>query len=1243
MKLRDTLLIMGDENSSRPDLREIFENTYNILEAVNRDQLFSLLEQNQSCIAALILDIPPTPTRETSITYTITSNPDYREIPVIIVMPRNDIENELRAYEYGASDAISKPYTQQVVYRRVQAIVELFMHKSNLEVMVDQQAEILRHSNEVMVDALSSIIEYRSAESGRHVQRIRHFARVLLEDIAVNYPEYNLTPESIQSIVSATTLHDIGKISIPDYILNKPGQLTAAEFDIMKKHTTNGAQIVAALSGIADQTYLRYAYNIALYHHERWDGSGYPKGLRGEEIPICAQVTSLADVYDALTTDRVYKERYPHTQAVNMILNKECGTFSPKILDAFKNVKDQFASLAETFADGTVPVSDDFTAPLPGPDFKSSRTDTMQLLQMKYQALLHYIDATVLELDLNAGSYHIVFNPNPDFALLGAGTSFEAAAKIMIDNVIHEDDREKVSNYFRNMQNAFFRQGLRKYSCIFRMYNTSRYTFQPYEITALQLNYEESPRDVALLILWPLSGEQAETAEAPQPLLNQSVFTDLIGSLICVRNDRNLTILEGGENLFRLTGYTKEEIEKKFHNCIMELVLPEDRETLTEQMRQQLAHGDFMEVEHRVRKKNGTIIWLLIKCRLAVTPQGDECFYASMLNNTKARSAQDRLQFMLERNEIIMNQSDDIIFEWDFIQDTVSCSSKWEQRFGYPLATENFSKNIYRMSYFHPDDLQKLVQSMRRVRGGGSHLEEELRIINASGRYTWNRIRATLQRDKKGTPLRVIGVIVDIDSTKRVAQQLQEKAEQDALTGLLNREAAQQRISSALLKHDQRLLSALLMIDLDNFKTVNDTYGHLYGDAVLTRVAAEIKKLFRNNDVISRIGGDEFMVFLNGIPDDNLVKSRCGLLVENLRGMFKEMMPGAPISCSIGAALYPVHGTTYVDLYQKADKALYYSKSQGKNGYSIYDEKLTLVSKNPMSAISARIDSDETPGMAEHTLIHTIFQRMYESKNLQESINEILAEVGRALNVSRVYIFENNDTNTECSNTFEWCNEGIEPEIEFLQNLSYLRGPVQGWDENFSHSDVFYCADISKLPERFRQVLEPQNIKSLLHCAIRDNGVFRGYVGFDDCTSNHLWTQQQIDLLSFLSQIISVFLLKKRDQERITRLTNNLQTLIDSQNAWIYVIDPETFRLKYINAQTRALSPQIEENARCYEVLLGRSQRCENCPACTMGENQKHSTFIFNDHFGLKVHCEATKIQWDGEDARLITCHKIED
>lgn len=1242
MRLRDTLLIMSEDNSSRADLREIFENTYNILEAVNREQLLSLLEQNESCIAALILDIPPTPTRETSITYTITSNPSYKEIPVIIIMPRNDIENELRAYEYGASDAISKPYIHQVVYRRLQAIVELFAHKSSLEVLVDEQAEILRRSHEVMVDALSSIIEYRSAESGRHVQRIRYFAKLLLEDIAANYPEYQLTPEDIQSIVSATTLHDIGKISIPDYILNKPGKLTSAEFEIMKNHTVNGAHIIEELAGIADQKYLRYAYNIALYHHERWDGSGYPKGLRGDEIPICAQVASLADVYDALTTDRVYKEKYPHTQAVNMILNKECGVFPPKLLECFKNVKTQFAELSEALADNVTSVSEDFTEPLPGPNQNVQRTDTLQLVQMKYQALLHYIDATVLEADLNTGSYHIVFNPNVHFSFLTGGTSFEDAVREMIASIIHPDDRYQTLRFFVKCRHAFYEQGLRKYSCQSRIYHPAAGEYGLYEFTLLQIGNETVSPGRIMLLLYPVSGAKTSMQHMPEPDVDDMLY-GLAGSVICCRNDKAFTILEGAENLFSLIGYTKNEIETQFDNSLVKLVIPEDREFLIRQLTEQLPHGDFVEIEYRLQKKYGSPVWILDKSRLTTGPDGMERFYSVLNNNTRARTSQEQLQLLLERNEIIMNQTDDIIFEWDIVKDYLTCSSKWQQRFGYELVPEKFSKNVHRISCFHPDDLKMLSYGLKKLKSGGSYAEMECRIINSSGRYTWNRIRATLQRDKEGRPARAIGVIVDIDSSKRVAQSLQEKAERDSLTGLFNREASQKKISSALMKHDEKLMSALLMIDLDNFKTVNDTYGHLFGDVVLTRTAEEIRKLFRNNDIISRIGGDEFMVFINAIPDANLVKSRCNLLVENLRSMFAEMVPGAFISCSIGAALYPEHGMSYLDLYQRADQALYYTKNQGKNSYVIYDENITLIPMGLSSTINARIDSDELPSINSNSLVQTVFHHLYNSRDLQETLPLVLGEVGRAMNVSRVYIFENNDTNTACSNTFEWCNEGILPEIENLQDMSYLRGPVQGWDQNYAHSDVFYCADVSKLPDSFRLVLEAQSVKSLLQCAIRDNGQFRGFIGFDECSSTRMWTQDQIDLLIFLSQTVSMFLLQKRSQEKNALLSSNLQNILDSLNAFIYVIDPETARIQYANRKTKELSPRVEEGARCYEVLQTRSKRCDLCPVMNLGGSQKCFVTLFNQLLSQEVRCEVTQIQWNGKDARLVTCSLAEN
>ncbi|MBQ8563596.1 MAG: GAF domain-containing protein, partial [Firmicutes bacterium] len=270
-----------------------------------------------------------------------------------------------------------------------------------------------------------------------------------------------------------------------------------------------------------------------------------------------------------------------------------------------------------------------------------------------------------------------------------------------------------------------------------------------------------------------------------------------------------------------------------------------------------------------------------------------------------------------------------------------------------------------------------------------------------------------------------------------------------------------------------------------------------------------------------------------------------------------------------------------------------------------------------------------------------VFQRLYETGDVYSTMNEILGEVGRQLNVSRVYIFENNSDNTGCSNTFEWCNQNIKPAIRNLQNISYTTGIYKNWPDHYDEDGVFYCADVSQLNEEFRHHLEAQNIKSMLHSAILDNGVFRGFIGFDECVNNRIWTTTQIHTLVFLSKILAVFLLKKRSQDATHMLANNLKSILDNQNAWIYVIDPETFRLRYINQRTRNMSPVIREGAYCYEVLMNRSACCPDCPARNIMEAGNRESFIHNTFFGLYVRAEASKVFWNGQESCLVTCRQV--
>lgn len=1243
-KLKDTLLLVGDMDSDRALLRGIFSSSYHLLEAENPDQARLLLKQNSDCIAAVLADISLSDHQEVRSLSCACSPDTETQIPfLLIITPLGTGQQEELAFTLGATDVILKPYTTFAIQRRVQIIVGFFVHKWNLEKMVVEQRETIRKSNQVMVDALSAIIEHRSAESGNHVLRIRRFTKILLEDVAQNCPEYGLTPETIDIIANAADLHDIGKISIPDAILNKPGKLTPAEFETMKTHTTVGSELVQQLSGIGDTEYLRYAYNIALYHHERWDGNGYPRGLAGDEIPICAQVVGIADVFDALTTARVYKPAFPCTQAVNMILNGECGTFSPKLLACFKHVRPQFVALAAQYSDGRSPKDDAITLPLPGPVWKTESMDTLQLSQVKYQTLLHYIDDTVLDVDLDHDLYHVVYNPNPELNSLLPTDSFRKIFRHLKTSGLHPEDTGVIDELYQFITKDFFQMNLRRRSFLFRLFSPLSGDYQPYELVFLRVNSATAePRLVT--VIWRKAKQNiAPSVSLPRTSLHAApALLGLVSTALRCCSDRELTIDAGMQELYSLTGYTQQEITEQFDGKLLRLILPEDRAPFLSAMQEHLAKGGPVETEFRLLRKDAKPVWVLSKSRLYLEDNGQEYFYFAIRDNSQSKAVHQQLLSDIERNQILIDQSGSIVFDWDLTADTMYCSPKWKEHFGYAPVSRNYGSQLGIATHFHPDDLYLIRDAVEQIRQGTvTTASMDVRIANSDGRYRWTRITATGRRDKNGTLLRILGLLQDIDELKRAALVLKEQAERDALTKLFNKTSTQQLSTEYLEQREADALAALLVLDLDNFKSVNDSYGHLYGDAFLARVGSNLRKLFRPSDIIGRIGGDEFLILLKDIPDEGLLRNRCQLLLETFRDLFSELAPALDISFSIGAALAPTHGTGYNELFQYADEALYLAKSKGKNGYQIYNPRSHFAKrKDAHTRPNTRIESDEQPGLANDSFSRFVFRRLYESRDFERTINEIISYIGEQFNVSRVYIFENNEDNTTCSNTFEWCNEGIPPEKENLQNVSYI-DDISGWPDVFDERGIFYCTDVTALEPHFRAILEPQGIKSMLQCAIMDSGVFRGYVGFDECTSHRMWTQEQVSLLEFLAEMLAAFLLKKRIRDRAVLQAANLRSVLDRQDAWIYVIDPDTCELKFLNAKTKQIAPESREGMVCYKAFMARDSRCENCPAANIRQTKNADAIIENDNLSVRVRARASQISWNGEDSCLIFCQEL--
>lgn len=348
----EQLLVVDDSELNRAILANLFEGEYEILQAENGAQGMEMIQHHFASLSAVLLDVVMPVKSGIDVLRWMSRQGWLDKIPVFLITAEPSGEVIREAYQLGVIDVIAKPVVPYVVERRVNSIVELFRARRRLNAEVERQRDqLLLQAQQMadmgmgMVEALSTAIEFRSDESGAHVRRLHDITCYLLRNTPLGE---GFSEETIKVIGIAAITHDVGKISIPDTILNKPGRLTPEEFEIMKQHTVKGAELLSKIPQMKEQATFFYAYDIALHHHERWDGRGYPDGLVGDQISIWAQVVSIADVYDALVSKRCYKEKYAADTAMRMILDGECGAFNPELLKYFQQAAPMFRQLYQT-------------------------------------------------------------------------------------------------------------------------------------------------------------------------------------------------------------------------------------------------------------------------------------------------------------------------------------------------------------------------------------------------------------------------------------------------------------------------------------------------------------------------------------------------------------------------------------------------------------------------------------------------------------------------------------------------------------------------------------------------------------------------------------------------------------------------------------------------------------------------------------------------------------------------------
>lgn len=531
---------------------------------------------------------------------------------------------------------------------------------------------------------------------------------------------------------------------------------------------------------------------------------------------------------------------------------------------------------------------------------------------------------------------------------------------------------------------------------------------------------------------------------------------------------------------------------------------------------------------------------------------------------------------------------------------------------------------------------------MNEIAKGTSEISIEYRRLGENGDYIWVRATTNLVIDKMSGAIKGFTYIKDIDHKKKLQIELKEQAERDVLTGLYNKGMTGKLISDYLesnaLSNDK---SAVLIIDVDNFKTINDSLGHTFGDAVLCELAEKLKKIFREDDIIGRIGGDEFMAFMTNIKDYKILSEKAKLICESFRNSYEGNSGETfSVSSSVGIAIAPQHGDTFEQLYKHADIALYNSKNSGKDTFMIYNGEAFVEYKSNRTQIDPIIDATNR-GFRDNR-IEYIFKILYGSDTSTFATRSILELLAKHFHFSRGYVFEADKYNGFISNTFEWCDYGIGSLKDTLQEL-----PISSFDdtaEAIKSKGVYIVSDLETVVEDERTKLELIDVKFRIQFGVFENDNLRGIIGFDDCVKKRTMLPETIAEISTICNVFALFIIKQRAMEEAQDNFAVLSGIMDRLDTFSYVVSKETKLILFVNKRAKDLSDDIKPGDFCYTSFRGEDSACDDCPLKGLDDefNSKCVLEVYNKKFDIWTESSATYVKWiNGETACLVNCVDI--
>ncbi|MDE6602037.1 MAG: diguanylate cyclase [Lachnospiraceae bacterium] len=707
--------------------------------------------------------------------------------------------------------------------------------------------------------------------------------------------------------------------------------------------------------------------------------------------------------------------------------------------------------------------------------------------------------------------------------------------------------------------------------------------------------------------------------------LNVENFNSMIDNVItgiCFfeYEDGDLVPIFINEGFFRMLGYNRVQGMKYLEKVELSII-PEDIPTYRQAIRDVLKDDGVVNTEFRTVTGSGGLRWLHVRGNLYAREGKKYTIVAIIEDVTERKNVEEELQRQAERLHILSEAEGEKIIDYNARTDVMTIRSSDE----YGMAKDEIHGRYmqrFDASTIYKEDVAYYKAVLESLLKSPKHDTIEFRIKRFDEDYTWYQANLTSLLGPEGYVTRIVGRMININDRKLKEMELLLRAEKDALTGIYNQGATEQLIRNAIEDSNENALSALMIIDLDNFKEANDLLGHANGDQLLEKTAGILREMFKGGDVIGRIGGDEFMVFMRSMSTISDADELADNIVKSVR--YDLDFEGQPIhvTCSVGVAVYPYHGKTYEELFEKADRAVYTVKANGKDGYRVYHAATTTVYH-----ANRKVGYDMTKTLDyDRNIEDQVMQILFEDRVLESALRSSIELMTAKYQFHRGYICGNDSL--PISRTIQFTVKTYATGKEADEHYELKRMVNEILYSFFPGVAMIHDYDLTA--EEMREYFRAEGIKSMLYYPLTSQGEFQGAIVFE----NHEDVQMELSK-SEMEEVRSLFRLMEAHILQIG-LMDRLQNFVaqvaifDNMDSFVYVVNPDNYEISFINKKVLVESPDVKIGDICYKALQNRDTPCENCILRNLDKNDPHcrcTEELFNYSLRSWTRCSASWLE----------------